>query len=338
MLCAHTRKGDCGIEEQTLRQHSQNVAELCANTCRGMGLESLGYITGLLHDAGKAAREIQEHLRGKNNSKINHSAAGMRWLWERYRHCGRYHQLAAEMAAHAIGCHHSGRCDFISPDGSMIWKERMQTEQAKRLYEECVQKFFSDCCTEKEIDIRMQQAAAEVKEKVSALLDIYQKSFGAERDVMQDSVQFSMGFLQRFLFSALVDADWADTACYMEEGHCQQCRTRSSELKRGNCWLHARKDLCNRLQADIQSIFCELKYPNGAVKRVRDVHRVYIGCMSQRAEEKHMPGFASAHRWQHVRMHSTSSIFHRINPSRRRTRRISAEQWEASLCWNTIRT
>lgn len=216
VLCAHTKKSEYGLEEQTLRQHSQNVAELCANTCRGMGLESLGYITGLLHDAGKAAREIQEHLRGKTNSKINHSAAGMRWLWERYRHCGRYHQLAAEMAAHAIGCHHSGRCDFISPDGSMIWKERMQTEQAKRLYEECVQKFFSDCCTEKEIDIRMQQAAAEVKEKVSALLDIYQKSFGAERDVMQDSVQFSMGFLQRFLFSALVDADWADTACYME--------------------------------------------------------------------------------------------------------------------------
>lgn len=221
ILCAHTKEGGNGIEEQTLREHSRHVAEMCAKACRGIGIENLGYLTGLLHDSGKASEKIQEHLKGRTKEKINHSAAGMRWLWERYAGKGGYYQLAAEMAAHAIGCHHSGRCDLISPQGSMTWKERMQTDAAKQLYEESIRNFFGDCCTVDEADRLMDRAAVEVQRKLEKLRKAYQKEFehldeSRNNDVQTESIQFSTGFLQRFLFSALVDADWLDSACYME--------------------------------------------------------------------------------------------------------------------------
>lgn len=59
ILCAHTKEGDNGIEEQTLREHSRHVAEMCAKACRSIGIENLGYLTGLLHDSGKASEKFR---------------------------------------------------------------------------------------------------------------------------------------------------------------------------------------------------------------------------------------------------------------------------------------
>ena len=78
MLIAHTR--DEGGAEQTLAEHSRNVAALCAEACAGVGLEKLGYLTGLLHDMGKASPSVQKRIRGETNERFNHSSAGMRWI------------------------------------------------------------------------------------------------------------------------------------------------------------------------------------------------------------------------------------------------------------------
>lgn len=62
MLFGHIKFHDGMRCVQTLQQHSRAVARLCADACRPIGLEKLGYLTGLLHDAGKAAPPVQEHL------------------------------------------------------------------------------------------------------------------------------------------------------------------------------------------------------------------------------------------------------------------------------------
>ncbi len=217
-LVAHVQRPPDGPERrQTLQAHSHNVAQLCAQACRPLGLEKLGLLTGWLHDVGKSHPDIQTHLLQGTSQKINHSSAGMRWLWETCSRRGRQHQAMAQLACLAIGCHHSGRCDYIAPDGSQPWLERMESDQARALYDGSVQAFFSQCCEEQAMESLADEAAQEVaalkvRIKNSIPFDYRLKS---QNEAYWVTFRFWMGLVQRFLFSALVDADWTDTACFM---------------------------------------------------------------------------------------------------------------------------
>ena len=199
---------------QTLAEHSRNVARLCANICRPFGLEKLGELTGLLHDCGKSNYSCQTHIRLQTKEKVNHSAAGMHWIWEHTAGAVGSVRLAGQMAALAIGCHHSGRCDYISVDGSQPWLERMRSEQALRLYRESVDTFFASCCDEAGVRTLIEAAAREVAALHKKAKTILPEHMDKER--RRNACAFGLGLAQRFLFSALVDADWTDTACFMD--------------------------------------------------------------------------------------------------------------------------
>ena len=147
---------------QTLREHSENVAMHCAAICRPFGLENLGRLTGYLHDMGKSAPDVQDHLWNQTKEKLNHSAAGMRWIWERTEKSDNYVRLTGQIVALAIGCHHSGRCDYLSIDGNRPWLERMYSKKADPFYHESVTRFFAECCEETEIQRLIQEAAKEI--------------------------------------------------------------------------------------------------------------------------------------------------------------------------------
>ena len=198
---------------QTLEEHSRHVAELCADACRPFGLENTGRLMGWLHDAGKAAPEAQDHLWHQTREKLNHSAAGMRWIWEQTARQRASVRMAGQMIALAIGCHHSGRCDCLAPDGSVRWLERMRSDQARALYQPSVDAFFADCCQEETLHALIGKAADEIAALYKAAGGLLPE--GTERNVRRDARCFALGFLQRFLFSALVDADWTDTASFM---------------------------------------------------------------------------------------------------------------------------
>ena len=99
MLVGHIQFFDGMRRIQTLQQHSRAVAQLCADACRPIRLEKLGYLTGLLHDVGKAAPPVQAHLSDQTPPKLNHASAGMRWLWETCRGGKSSRLLTAQMAA-----------------------------------------------------------------------------------------------------------------------------------------------------------------------------------------------------------------------------------------------
>lgn len=122
LLIAHTlppAEAGAGPRVQTLGEHSRHVAKLCADACRPFGLENTSRLMGWLHDSGKAAPDVQDHLRRQTREKQNHSAAGMRWIWKQAARQTDSVRMAGQMIALAIGCHHSGRCDCLAPDGSM---------------------------------------------------------------------------------------------------------------------------------------------------------------------------------------------------------------------------
>ena len=151
-LIAHTRRLNRNqMECQTLREHSRNVAKLCAAACESIGLGKLGLLTGWLHDMGKAPQDVQDHILGKKKQKLNHCSAGMHWLWEHRRKQSFTDYVMAQMACLAIGCHHSGRCDYIASDGGEPWLNRMGSELAAVRYDESIQAFFSDCCEQRDM-------------------------------------------------------------------------------------------------------------------------------------------------------------------------------------------
>lgn len=198
---------------QTLREHSENVAVHCAAICRPFGLENLGRLTGYLHDMGKSAPDVQDHLWNQTKEKLNHSAAGMRWIWERTEKSDNYVRLTGQIIALAIGCHHSGRCDYLGIDGSRPWLERMFSKQADLFYHESVTRFFSECCEEIEIRRLIQEAAEEIHTIFLKARAIIPKE--ASENANKNALFFGLGFIQRFIFSALLDADWSDTASFM---------------------------------------------------------------------------------------------------------------------------
>lgn len=207
---AHTRQGSGEAGVQTLQEHSRHVAEICAALSGRIGLRNLGYLTGLLHDAGKAHPKWQTHLRENTSEKPGHAYAGMLWLWENRTGGGDSQNLAAQFATLAIGCHHSGRCDMISPDGIDCFRERMAAAHADSMYMESMNHFFAHCCTKAEVYALLESAAEELRAlcgRVAAAFPLQGEDRQANKRYA-NSVRFAMGLVQRFLFSALVDADW----------------------------------------------------------------------------------------------------------------------------------
>ena len=84
---------------------------------------------------------MQGRIRGETKQRFNHSSAGMRWIVDKVNGMPASAHLAAQMAALAIGCHHGGRCDVVSPLDKEPWKDRMYSEDAKKLYVESAENF-----------------------------------------------------------------------------------------------------------------------------------------------------------------------------------------------------
>lgn len=216
MLIGHTKQINGVWKTQSLKQHSENVAEYCARACQPLGLENLGRLTGWLHDVGKAHINVQKHLREQTNEKINHSSAGMRWLWENYggETASQSSRLTAQMAALAIGSHHSERMDVCSLDGTELWIKHMYSEQAQDLYEESCRAFFEDCISEAEI----RQMFAKATQEVECLVRKIRTQEGKKTRLC--IYQIMLGLTHRFLFAALIDADWLDSANFYNQDGC----------------------------------------------------------------------------------------------------------------------
>ena len=68
MLVAHRRPDTGAI--QPLQVHCLSVAKLCSELCKIIGLEKLGYLTGLLHDMGKSQDLGQRRILGLTNERF----------------------------------------------------------------------------------------------------------------------------------------------------------------------------------------------------------------------------------------------------------------------------
>jgi len=193
---AHSRPDVAESEWQLLKAHLMATGELAAKLGRAAGISELARIAGNLHDIGKYSLEFQARLRG-SSGRVDHATAGAQEVVKLFPDAP-YRDLA-ELISYCIAGHHTGLPDYgskadVETDGTLLARR-----DKKRL------KDFSAYKTEISIapwqmqPLRIKPSRFRLGEKERAY------------------VGFSVSFLTRMLFSTLVDADWLETECYMDD-------------------------------------------------------------------------------------------------------------------------
>jgi CRISPR-associated endonuclease/helicase Cas3 len=203
---------------QSLLEHLEGVSCLASAFAGKIGLSTLGELMGLLHDFGKYSDAFQAYIKSaegriepddeeyveaeRMRGKIDHSTAGAQHV---YKHSGKspYCRIAAEIMTLCIASHHSGLIDCLSPDGEDVFNKRMEKPEERAHAEEVEAKV--DLSVRRRIDTLLVSSSIECE--LRARLD---RLFEGEQSLVIR--QFAIGFLARFLFSAVIDADRLNSA------------------------------------------------------------------------------------------------------------------------------
>lgn len=198
---------------QPLVEHIEGASRLAEQYAAKVGLPICGVILGLLHDLGKYSESFQNYIRSaggalepddedyidarKEHGKIDHSTAGAQFIW---RYCGTspFQLVGANIMALCIASHHSGLIDCLAPDGTDVFSKRMDKTDDKSHYSEAVT-LMDEAAKNRAIEIlSSQELETELKNRLGELKNVTTSVVTG---------QFALGFLTRFLFSALIDAD-----------------------------------------------------------------------------------------------------------------------------------
>lgn len=216
---AHCRESD--QKTQSVWTHLEAVSSHCQCFSEKISCGEAGRLLGLLHDLGKYSKAFQQYIRSSTGmldpdrddawvdaagmkGKIDHSTAGAQWVWQ---HIGRYGgpgRLMAHVLAVCLASHHGGLLDCLDPVGKNIFLKRMGKENSATHLTECL-----SGCDEK-IKTKLDQLISK-KTLQTCWLKIL--SIIAPQQQEPDRLKhFRLGFLCRFLFSCLLDADRIDSA------------------------------------------------------------------------------------------------------------------------------
>lgn len=204
---------------QTLLEHLEGTSAFSSLFAGKIGLSAFGKLMGLLHDLGKYSNDFQSYIRSSAGmiepddedyvesramkGKIDHSTAGAQYLRDLGRRDSKFWQIASDMMSLCIASHHSGLIDCIAPDGTDAISKRMQKPKEKTHYVEVSENLEEQA----RITIQNLLATSQVEEELRCRLELL------GRDVQSPEVgQFMLGFLARFLFSTLIDADRLNSA------------------------------------------------------------------------------------------------------------------------------
>lgn len=181
---AHRRE-DNSEEWQPLIEHLKHTAEMAYNLGKEANVAELAYIAGVLHDLGKYSMGFQKRLEG--GPPVDHSTAGARELMALF--AGTPQEGLARLLVYPILGHHAGLPDYGS-----------------------------------EIDLEGSTVCARLKKDIpdysayTSEVDISALPFPQRLLIrpQKGNLGFSLSFLVRMVYSALVDADFQETETYMQ--------------------------------------------------------------------------------------------------------------------------
>lgn len=213
MKVAHVTITENGTVVQDLKDHLCHVAVLCREYMGQMGCPAMGYIVGILHDAGKADAAFQNRMESIRaglpdpGQKGGHASAGAVLLDKLAGGTDDpYKGFAIQAMCEAIFSHHAALPDNISPQGEDGYRARLQWDEAQ--LEEIETYFWEEILSQEELDRLLRQAYAEAETLAKGIQRLAGKEFA--------EIGFFLGMTEKMLLSALIDADWLDSAVSRE--------------------------------------------------------------------------------------------------------------------------
>jgi CRISPR-associated endonuclease/helicase Cas3 len=218
-------------EEQLLKDHLIEVAQLANDFGEVLGLSDCCYLAGLLHDMGKYFDDFQKYINLAKadpekavRGSVDHSTAGGKLIAEL---CAKdsgnaYKQLVAEIVGNAIISHHSslGLQNLVNPgdndkkpsDYLYRVNEKLEKENLLGAYEQAKVRFFMEVHALVEIESLIDKASEEIQK----LMKISKS-------------RTDMFFITKFVYSCLIDADRTNTRIF-EEASDEDGKYDTSEL------------------------------------------------------------------------------------------------------------
>lgn len=203
---AHIRDDDG--ETQSVKEHSLNTAILTKKYLEFEDLASVGYLCGLLHDAGKLLKDFDDYINKRNKmtrGSIDHAYAGAKYLISIASKDKA--NIAAISMAHTIISHH-GIHDWIDNDNYDYFSKRISNDKG---YDEIVGN-LNEITGDININDLVEKSTAEWF-AVAKNIRGFSKTEAEEID--NTKFYFYLGMLERLIQSALIDADRTDTADFM---------------------------------------------------------------------------------------------------------------------------
>lgn len=193
---------------QLLKQHLKNVSFHCAEFSNNIGLESCGLLCGMLHDLGKYSPDFQEYICAaklhteqetydswiRSIKKVDHSVYGAKYLYQNFGNTSGFTKLTCDILMEVICYHHGGLPNNLNQKNEVPILLRLDSidEESLSLVVQQMQQDFPTFNME-------QQFYACVKE----IEQIY--------SLFSDHGKHQLGFLIKYLYSCLVDADRLDS-------------------------------------------------------------------------------------------------------------------------------
>jgi len=191
---AHRRDDKESEDWQPLIHHLCRTAEMARDFGTDANVADLAYIAGLIHDLGKYSVEFQKRLEG--GPRVDHSTAGAMELKKLLD--GAPQRVYAQLLSYPIMGHHAGLPDYGSEtdlEGSTVCGRLKNNIPDYSAYKG-------------ELDLSALAFPQRLQLRPLRLPIIPQKP-------PKDYLGFSLSFLVRMIYSALVDADFQETETYM---------------------------------------------------------------------------------------------------------------------------
>jgi CRISPR-associated endonuclease/helicase Cas3 len=249
---AHRREGEDRENWQPLIEHLRNTAEMAREFGRDANVWELAYTAGLIHDLGKYSAEFQKRLEG--GPRVDHSTAGAKELNALLK--GTPQEVFAQLLTYPIMGHHTGLPDYgneIDLEGGTVCARLKNNLPPYHAYS-------------RELDLSALQFPKYLPIRPLRLTIVPEKP-------PKDHFGFSLSFLTRMVYSALVDADFRETETYMQDGAKQRGRHDNIPA------------LCEKLDLHLK----QFENPANAINHKRN--EILLACVEKGEAEP--PGFFS---------------------------------------------
>lgn len=205
--------------KQSLEEHLLNTAKIARTIGKKVSLSNLMYLTALFHDLGKATDRFTEYLMNAfvdptsvRRGEVNHSSAGGRYIYEQFYNGDKLRILTSQFIVYAILAHH-GLLDVITVEGEFKFDQRLYPKR-EIYYDEVIMK-TKDFLTSFDISIIFDHAVSEVKDLLDKINNIMKEMECDKKDGVEN-YYFLLGCIQRLILSLLIDADYRETANFMD--------------------------------------------------------------------------------------------------------------------------